>query len=94
MKMKIKMTSIILRENFAAMMIIFDVPHIYTINGDNGFTSVTTWNHSHFEKFDADKIIERMMSSNDGRANTLKDCEEPKQFGMQIVIRGGWNCHN
>ena len=38
-------------------------PHIYTIDGDSGFTSVTTWNHSHFEEFDADKIITRMMSS-------------------------------
>ena len=32
-------------------------PHIYTIDGDSDFTSVTTWNHSHFSKFDADKII-------------------------------------
>jgi ATP-dependent exoDNAse (exonuclease V) beta subunit len=27
------------------------------------YTSVTTWNHEHFEKFDADKIIENMMKS-------------------------------
>ena len=38
-------------------------PHIYTINGDSGYTSVTTWNHKNFEKFDADKIINRMMKS-------------------------------
>ena len=47
-------------------------PHIYTIalpNGDgtytydSGFTSVTTWNHSHFKPFDADAIIEKMMNS-------------------------------
>lgn len=45
-------------------MISFDEgPHIYTINGDSGFTSVTTWNHSHFEKFNADKIILNMMKS-------------------------------
>ena len=45
-------------------MITFDEgPHIYTINGDSGFTSVTTWNHSHFEKFDADRIISNMMQS-------------------------------
>ena len=36
-------------------------PHIYTINRDSNYTSVTTWNHSHFEKFDADVIIGRMM---------------------------------
>lgn len=38
-------------------------PHIYTIKGDSGFKSVTTWNHSHFENFDADKIIGNMMKS-------------------------------
>ena len=38
-------------------------PHIYTIDGDTGFMSVTTWNHSHFAHFDADAIIEKMMNS-------------------------------
>lgn len=38
-------------------------PHIYTIKGDSDFMSVTTWNHSHFEHFDADKIIDKMMRS-------------------------------
>jgi hypothetical protein len=38
-------------------------PHVYTINGDSDFLSVTTWNHLHFEQFDADKIIARMMKS-------------------------------
>lgn len=32
-------------------------PHIYTVKGDRGgYTSVTTFNHSHFSHFDADKI--------------------------------------
>ena len=44
-------------------------PHIYTINGDSDFMSVTTWNHSHFEQFDADKIIDKMMGRNWGPAN-------------------------
>lgn len=57
------------RDNF----ITFDEPsHVYTIelkdaNGriyfDSTYTSVTTWCHSHFSKFDADKIINNMMSS-------------------------------
>ena len=35
----------------------FDEPtHVYTIDGDSNYTSVTTWNHSHFEHFDADKV--------------------------------------
>ena len=38
-------------------------PHIYTIDGDSDYTSVTSWNHSHFPKFNADLIIEKMMSS-------------------------------
>lgn len=38
-------------------------PHIYTINGDSDYMSVTTWNHSHFSHFDADKIIDKMMMS-------------------------------
>lgn len=36
-------------------------PHIYTINGDSDYMSVTTWVHSHFNKFDADLIIDKMM---------------------------------
>ena len=37
-------------------------PHIYHIDGDSSFTSVTTWNHSHFEKFNSDNIIDKMMN--------------------------------
>lgn len=42
--------------------------HKYTITNDNtglgssGYTSVTTWVHTHFPHFDADLIISRMMS--------------------------------
>jgi hypothetical protein len=46
--------------------IVFDEePHIYTILDDpqSEYTSVTTWNHSHFAEFDADKIIDKMMSN-------------------------------
>lgn len=39
-------------------------PHIYTIDGDSEYTSVTKWNHSHFEEFDADSVIKKMMNSN------------------------------
>jgi ATP-dependent exoDNAse (exonuclease V) beta subunit len=35
--------------------------HIYTVNGVAGtYTSVTTWIHSHFKKFDADEVISNM----------------------------------
>ena len=33
-------------------------PHIYTVHGQQGYTSVTTWNHHHFPGFDADAIID------------------------------------
>ena len=49
-------------------------PHIYNIDGDESFMSVTTWNHSHFAKFDADKIIENMMRS--------KKWPQSKYFGQ------------
>ena len=39
-------------------------PHIYTIDGVRGsYTSVTTWNHSHFEHFDADKVIDGILKN-------------------------------
>jgi len=38
--------------------------HKYTIHNDleSKYTSVTTWNHEHFPKFDSDKVIDRMMN--------------------------------
>ena len=38
-----------------------EVPHIYTIDGDSGFMSVTTWIHTHFSKFDADQVLDNMF---------------------------------
>jgi hypothetical protein len=41
----------------------FEKGHKYTILTEPNvkYASVTTWNHTHFEQFDADKIIENMM---------------------------------
>jgi len=59
-------------------------PHIYTIDGDSDYMSVTTWNHTHFEKFDADKIIARMMNS--------KNWPNSKYYGQTVdEIKGGWD---
>lgn len=41
----------------------YEGPHIYLVNGEGGYTSVTTWNHSHFPKFDQDKIIDNILNS-------------------------------
>jgi ATP-dependent exoDNAse (exonuclease V) beta subunit len=42
----------------------FEEDHKYIIlsDPDTKYTSVTTWNHSHFPKFDADEIIKNMMN--------------------------------
>jgi hypothetical protein len=38
-------------------------PHIYTVHGKQGYTSVTTWNHSHFSHFDAEGILDNMFAN-------------------------------
>lgn len=60
--------------------------HTYTINGekDKKYTSVTTWNHSHFAHFDADAIITKMMSS--------KTWEKSQYYGKtREEIKSGWD---
>lgn len=58
-------------------------PHIYTIEGDSNYTSVTTWVHKHFPKFDSDKIINNMMKS--------KNWENNKYYGMtKYEIKNLW----
>jgi CRISPR/Cas system-associated exonuclease Cas4 (RecB family) len=38
-------------------------PHIYTVHGELGYTSVTTFVHKHFPSFDSDRIIENILKS-------------------------------
>jgi hypothetical protein len=42
-------------------IVFFEGPHIYEIDGQQGFTSVTTWNHTHFSSFNSDEIIDNMI---------------------------------
>ena len=65
----------------------FDEPtHIYTIDGDSNYMSVTTFNHSHFEHFDADKIIANMMTS--------KNWTKSKYYGKTASeIKAGWDAN-
>lgn len=43
----------------------FEEGHIYKIlSDDSKYTSVTTWNHTHFEQFNADEVIDTMMKGN------------------------------
>ena len=58
-------------------------PHIYTIDSDSNYLSVTSWNHSHFEGFNADKIINKMMNS--------KNWSNSKYHGMtKYQIKSKW----
>lgn len=55
--------------------IVFDEgPHLYYIDGDSDNTSVTTLVHHFFDKFDADRVIDKMMQSK-------KWCDS-KYYGM------------
>ena len=64
--------------------IVFDEgPHIYTVKGDSNYTSVTTIIHKHFEEFDADKIIRKMMNGRNWMFS--------KYFGMTSdEIKASW----
>ena len=65
----------------------FEEGHIYIIynNPNIKYTSVTTWVHSYFEKFDADKIIEKMMNGKSWK-------EGHKYWNMTSEqIKNSWN---
>ena len=52
--------------------VVFDEPtHKYTIltDIDSKYTSVTTWNHTHFPSFNADKVIKKMMNGKNWNEN-------------------------
>lgn len=38
-----------------------EIGHKYTVHGETGYISVTTWNHHHFDEFDANKIIGNIL---------------------------------
>lgn len=72
--------------------------HIYDINGDKTYTSVTTWIHSLFEHFDADKIIDKMMNSKNWTNNKYygKTSEEIKniwEINRDISAKAGTKLH-
>lgn len=52
-------------------------PHIYTVHGQQGYTSVTTWNHTHFEHFDTEGILNGIMKS-----KKIRDDPTYKYYGM------------
>jgi hypothetical protein len=65
----------------------YEKDHKYVILTEPGvkYTSVTTWNHEHFPKFNADEIIENMMKSKGWK-------EGHKYWGLTPEqIKGQWN---
>ena len=38
--------------------------HIYNVEGDTSYTSTTTWMKTFFDEFESDKVIDKMMKSN------------------------------
>jgi hypothetical protein len=65
----------------------YEKNHKYIVDSDPKvvYTSVTTWIHEHFEKFDADKIIKKMMSGSGWK-------EGHKYWGMTPdQIKNQWN---
>lgn len=57
-------------------IVFYEGPHIYIVKGEGGYTSVTTWNHSHFSHFDADAIATKIVNG--------KNMQDPKYkyYGM------------
>ena len=62
----------------------YEKGHIYYVKRERGYKSVTTLVHNLFEKFNADKIIDRMMNS--------ENWPNSKYFGMtKQEIKDSWN---
>ena len=68
----------------------FEEGHKYTIltDPDSKYTSVTTWNHSHFPKFDADKVIENMMKGKNWNPSNKYWGQTPEEI-KQLWAKNG-----
>lgn len=79
----------------------FEEGHIYIIynNPNVKYTSTTTWVHSHFENFDADKIIEKMMKSKSWKKGhkywnmTLQQIKDSWKINSSEVSNAGTKMH-
>jgi ATP-dependent exoDNAse (exonuclease V) beta subunit len=79
----------------------FENEHKYVIDFEPNtkYTSVTTWVHEHFEKFDSDNIINKMMSGDkwkEGHKYWGKTAEEIKSLwnsNRDSVAGAGTNLH-
>jgi ATP-dependent exoDNAse (exonuclease V) beta subunit len=70
-----------------------------TCDPDSKYTSVTTWNHSHFPKFDADLVIRNMMRGKNWKAGhkywgmTVEEIKESWNKNKDSVASAGTNMH-
>jgi ATP-dependent exoDNAse (exonuclease V) beta subunit len=78
----------------------FEEDHRYTVHGEGGYTSVTTWNHSHFSHFDAEKIIKNILKSAKMKDPTYKYYGMTKESILQswdtnrdTAAQAGTNMH-
>lgn len=62
-----------------------DHKYIITNDKDSNYTSVTTWNHTHFSKFNEDEVINNMMNGKNWKIGN-------KYWGLTSVqIKEMWN---
>ena len=68
----------------------FEEGHKYVIltEPDTPYTSVTTWNHSHFPHFDADEVIRNMMNGKGWKEGHKYWGLTPKQIKDQWSASG------
>ena len=83
----------------------YDVGHRYEItidptdDGTKKYTSVTTWNHSHFPKFDSDKVISQIFNgkkwnnTNKYWGMTAKQIKDMWSKNGQSVAQAGTDMH-
>ena len=77
-------------------------PHIYTVKGNRGgYTSVTTWNHSHFCSFDSESIVNNILRSHRMKDPTYKYYGKTKEDILKMwddnrdqAARAGTKMHN
>lgn len=67
-----------------------EIGHKYTIltDSESKYTSVTTWNHSHFPKFDSDAVIKNMMKGKNWNLNNKYWGMAPEQIKKQWSDNG------
>ena len=75
--------------------------HKYYILNDpsSNYTSVTTWNHKHFEQFNADKVISNMMKGKNWKEGhkywglTADEIKRKWDYNKESVSTAGTNLH-